>query len=120
MENTKIENTLVIESTDNLKKLIIDCVTVCLKAHDSHRANTSNLEEYINITEAAKVLSLSIHTIYGLVNKNILPYNKRGRRLYFSRVELTNWIKEGRRKTKVELEEYFQSRFKPKKELKNG
>ena len=71
MENTKIENTLVIESTDNLKKLIIDCVTVCLKAHDSHRANTSNLEEYINITEAAKVLSLSIHTIYGLVNKNI-------------------------------------------------
>ena len=28
MENTKIENTLVIESTDNLKKLIIDCVTI--------------------------------------------------------------------------------------------
>ncbi|MBK8604273.1 MAG: helix-turn-helix domain-containing protein [Saprospiraceae bacterium] len=90
---------------------MIECVTVCLKAHDSHKANTSNQEEYINISEAAKVLSLSIHTIYGLVNKNILPYNKRGRRLYFSRVELTNWIKEGRRKTKVELEEYFQNKF---------
>jgi len=109
-----VENTIVVTSTDTLKKLIIDCLTVCLEVHTTHKANSSNQEEYINITEAAKLLSLSIHTIYGLVNKNILPYNKRGRRLYFSKVELTNWIKEGRRKTKAELNEYVQNNFNKK------
>jgi hypothetical protein len=37
------------------------------------------------------------------VSKNSIPYSKKGKRLYFSKQELINWIKEGRQKTITEI-----------------
>lgn len=61
-------------------------------------------DQLLTIKQAAEFLKLSVPTIYGLVSKSQVPVNKKGKRLYFSKQELTEWIKEGRKKTASEIE----------------
>jgi excisionase family DNA binding protein len=56
-------------------------------------------EKPLNIDEAAKMLELSKTTIYGLVHHQLIPNYKTGKRLYFDRAELMEWVRSGRRKT---------------------
>jgi excisionase family DNA binding protein len=55
-------------------------------------------DDLLTIQQAASFLKLSVPTLYGLVSRSKLPVNKRGKRLYFSKHELTDWIKAGRKK----------------------
>lgn len=59
-------------------------------------------DELFTVADAAKFLSLSVPTIYGLIHKGELPVMKRSKRCYFSKVELINYLKQGRRKTVAE------------------
>ena len=59
----------------------------------------------LTLEQAASFLKLAKPTIYGLVQRKEIPAMKRGNRLYFSRQELTEWIKAGRKLTKAELEQ---------------
>jgi len=60
-------------------------------------------EDLLNIQQAGELLNLSIPTIYSKVSKKELPYSKRGKKLYFSREELTDFIKKGRVLTNSEI-----------------
>ena len=62
-----------------------------------------NKDELLNVEEASKLLNLSIPTIYSKVCKKEIPVNKKGKRIYFYRHELMNWIKSGRVKTYTEM-----------------
>lgn len=61
-------------------------------------------DQLLTIQQVATLLTLSVPTIYGLVNRSAIPYSKPGKRLYFSKQELTDWIKSGRKKTTAEIE----------------
>jgi excisionase family DNA binding protein len=61
-------------------------------------------ELLLTIQQAADLLNLSVPTIYGLVSRSDIPVSKRGRRLYFSKQELLEWVKAGRKKTNSEIE----------------
>lgn len=52
-------------------------------------------EKLMNIEEAAKFLNLTKPTIYSKVSKREIPFMKRGNRLYFSSIELMEYIKQG-------------------------
>ncbi len=56
-------------------------------------------EQFLTIKEAAKFLNLSVPTIYGFTQRAEIPVCKRGKRLYFSKLGLIEWIKQGRKKT---------------------
>lgn len=71
-------------------------------------------DELLTIQQAASFLKLSVPTLYGLVSRSAIPVNKRGKRLYFSRQELTEWIKAGRKKTTAETEAEAQSFIRTK------
>lgn len=60
-------------------------------------------DELLNITEAAKLLNLSVATIYSKVSRNEIPVCKKGKRLYFSKKELTDWVHSGKVYTNEEL-----------------
>lgn len=62
-------------------------------------------EQLLSIDEAAEFLRLAKPTLYSKVSKNELPYMKRGKRLYFSRTELMDYLKKGRIKSKEEIEQ---------------
>ncbi|WP_413998144.1 helix-turn-helix domain-containing protein [Flavobacterium sp. W1B] len=68
-------------------------------------------EELLTIKGASKLLNLSIATIYTKVCKNEIPVNKQGKRLYFYRVELLDWIKSGRIKTIAEIQQEVELKF---------
>lgn len=61
-------------------------------------------DQLLTIQQAAEFLKLSVPTVYGLVSRSELPVNKRGKRLYFSKQELTDWVKSGRKKTQAEIQ----------------
>ena len=65
--------------------------------------------DLLTIKQAADFITLSVPTIYGLVHRAEIPVNKRGKRLYFSKQELTAWIKAGRKKTNDEISKEAES-----------
>jgi len=68
----------------------------------SNRPQTE-ADELLTVQDAAIFLSLSVPTIYGLISKNELPVMKRSKRCYFSKIELINYLKQGRKKTVTEI-----------------
>jgi len=64
--------------------------------------NQPEQELPINITKAAEHINLAVPTLYSLVSRREIPFNKKGKRLYFLKSELTAWIRSGRRKTIAE------------------
>lgn len=66
---------------------------------------TKEDEELLTVEEAAQLLHVAIPTIYGLVNRRAIPFMKKSKRLYFSKKELTEWIRQSRRKTTDEIAE---------------
>ncbi len=60
-------------------------------------------DELMTVEQASAFLSLSVPTIYSKTSKRELPYMKRGKRLYFSREELTEYLKAGRKPTNAQL-----------------
>ena len=59
--------------------------------------------ELLDVKEASSFLSLSVSTIYTKVCRGEIPALKPGRRLYFDKNELVNWIKSCRKKSNEEL-----------------
>ncbi len=68
------------------------------------KAETPPPEQLLTVQELAKFLSLSVPTIYSKVSKGELPTMKRGKRLYFSRTELMDYLKAGRKKSNTDIE----------------
>ncbi|MBA4121185.1 MAG: helix-turn-helix domain-containing protein [Acidobacteria bacterium] len=52
---------------------------------------------------ASRITGKAVPTIYDLVHKRLIPHSKRGKDLYFSKSELLDWLKSGKRKTHSEL-----------------
>lgn len=70
----------------------------------SEQLATPPTEQLFIVQEAADFLHLSVPTIYSKVSRRELPALKRGKRLYFSRTDLMEYLKAGRKKTYAEIE----------------
>ena len=78
---------------------------------------TNSKKDLLTVQEAGDFLSLSVATIYSKVSRGELPVMKQGKRLYFSRAELLEFLKAGRRKTNAEIEAEATSYLKTNKKL---
>jgi excisionase family DNA binding protein len=61
--------------------------------------NQPETDQLLTVQQAAQFLTLATATIYSMVCRGEIPSSKRGKRLYFSKQELTAWVKSGRNKT---------------------
>lgn len=77
-------------------------------------------DELLTVQDTAKFLSLSVPTVYTLISKGDLPVMKRSKRCYFSKVELINYLKQGRKKTLAETKAEAENYLLNKKRLNNG
>ena len=83
----------------DLKKEVLELkALLLLKAEPQTESNNP-----INIKEVATLAGLTVPTLYGYVQRNEIPYNKKGNRLYFFKSDIIEWIKSGRQKTLKEL-----------------
>jgi len=83
----------------SIENLILD-----LKHQPTKVEPTDQPEQLLTIQEAAEFLNLSVATLYSKVSRNELPFMKRSKRLYFSRTELLEYLKDGRKKSNAEIE----------------
>lgn len=76
-----------------------------LKAVTTNNLTTEQPEHLLTVQEAAALLHLTVPTIYSKHSKGQLPgVCKRGKRLYFSKQSLIEWVKKGRKKSNAEIE----------------
>ena len=60
--------------------------------------------EYIGIDEASKHLGLSKNYLYSLVHKGKIPFYKpNGKKIYFNKLELNEWIAKSKVRTLDEM-----------------
>lgn len=62
------------------------------------------IETPIQLDEVVPITGLTKPTLYSYVQRNEIPYHKKGNRLYFFKSEIIDWIKTGKQKTIKELE----------------
>ena len=86
---------MLTKEVSELKRLLIE---------KQEQPTTEQPEQLLTVQEAAQFLNLRVPTIYSKVCKNELPFMKRGKRLYFSNIELMEHLKEGRKKSNEEIE----------------
>ena len=99
---------LIVTTSEELENLIQTCFR---KALIEQTGKTETFKtEFLNLKEAASFLNLASQTIYGLTSKRGIPFLKRGKKLYFKKSELENWINEGKHQSIDEI----------KKELEGG
>lgn len=58
----------------------------------------------MSIQEVAEYLDISVGTIYKKTSKREIPFIRKGKRLYFMKHEIDEWLLEGRNKTQEEIE----------------
>lgn len=91
----------------NIENLLLD-----LKHNSKEPISQREVEELLTVKQAAELLKLSVPTIYGYVQRAEIPVSKRGKRLYFSKQELLDWVKEGRKRTLSEIDHEANSRIR--------
>ena len=104
--------TMLTKEVSELKRLLIE---------KQEQTLTDQPEQLLTIDEVATLLHLTKPTVYSKVSKGELPVMKRGKRLYFSRTELLEYVKAGRKKSNAEIEqEAKEYLLNNKKWLNNG
>ena len=62
-------------------------------------------DQLLTVGQAADFLTLAKPTIYAMICRGELPNLKRGKRVYFQKADLLNYLKAGRRKSYQEIKE---------------
>ena len=78
---------------NNIETLLLD-----LKHKPKEQSEQPETDELLTVQDTAEFLRLSVPTVYALISKGELPVMKRSKRCYFSKVELINYLKQGRKK----------------------
>lgn len=91
---------------EDIKQLVL-----LLNKNNLKKDNWLNLDELINYLPEKPAKA----TVYTWVSNQLIPFHKKGKKLFFLESEIDNWLKEGRRKTALELEEQANSYIASKK-----
>ena len=92
---------LLLEKIDRLERAIEKLNT----SMNNNESSTNKNDEFMNIEQVATFVGLSKDTIYGLTHKKLIPHFKTGKKLYFNKAEIANWISSKRVKTNQEMEQ---------------
>ena len=63
---------------------------------------TLQKDQYLTIEELGKLIGYQKTSIYGLVQKNKIPYHKKGK-LFFLKSEIMEWLKSGKKATSTDI-----------------
>ncbi|KLT63809.1 helix-turn-helix domain-containing protein [Pedobacter sp. BMA] len=106
MENVSFENmpavvTEILKTVERLEVMIANLQKV-----------ETDETELLNVHEAAAFLKISVPAIYTKVSRREIPVSKPGRRLYFSKSKLIEWISASKLKTQNEMLKEAQLKMK--------
>jgi excisionase family DNA binding protein len=99
------ENHIVVTTPNELYCLIEKAVNTAVKQISIPKKIDDYPNEFLTVQEASTMLNLAVPTIYSMVCKRQIPFNKIDgqKKIYFSKSELNEWLRNGRKPTKSEI-----------------
>ena len=89
---------IIVQRLDSIEKLLNE-----LSKNANNSKPPKDTDEIMTVQQLSDYLTIARQTIYGKCSSKEIPYYKRGKRLYFKKSEINNWINNGIRYTKEEL-----------------
>jgi excisionase family DNA binding protein len=86
---------IILQKLDRIEKAIENIKTV-----NPVQVNNAPM----NVKEVSKYLNLSVSAIYKLTSTSEIPHYKSGKRLYFKKEDIDEWIFSNRIKTNADIE----------------
>ena len=97
-----MDNQVIIFNEILLDQLVVKLADRIAKSSQNQKSES---EELLDVSQTSQLIKLTKPTLYGLVHRNKIPFYKKGKKLYFYRSEILNWINSGKSTTKEDLEE---------------
>ena len=90
---------IIVTSVDQLEKVIEKVVRKIMSETISKTSSPAKAEvEIFSAKQAAEYLNIPQATLYFYTCKRMIPFFKKGKRVYFNKGELSGWIESGRKK----------------------
>ncbi|GAL65851.1 helix-turn-helix domain-containing protein [Jejuia pallidilutea] len=90
---------IINERLDRIEKLLQN-----IYATKDAKAKGVIIPEIMNVKEVANYLSITPSAIYKLTSTKEIPHSKRGKRLYFQKAEINDWIVKHKQYTNDDIE----------------
>jgi excisionase family DNA binding protein len=91
---------LIMEKLNSIEKLVLqrnqptsNVIRTEIKVHD-----------IMNLAQVCEYISVSKSNIYKFTSSRTIPHFKTGKRIYFKRLEIDEWLTKNKIKTKAEIE----------------
>lgn len=95
---------ITFENLPNEIRLLRDEVSQLSQFLRTKDSTSKELENPIEIQDAAKLIRVSVPTVYAYTSSNKIPFHKSGKKVLFFRSELLDWLKSYKNKTVTEIE----------------
>jgi excisionase family DNA binding protein len=96
---------LIVTTPEQLASLIDQSVRKALAEQSNTQGRQFQSHEYLSIEEASEYLHVPKNTLYNYCHHNVLVYHKRGKKNYFLKSDLDEWMASGRKKSAKEMEQ---------------
>jgi predicted DNA-binding transcriptional regulator AlpA len=84
-------------SKAEIQQLIESAVQKAIIQNASNKKTQT--DTFLDVDQAAAFIGIAKATLYGKCSEKLIPYFKKGKKLYFDQQELIEWLKTGKRKT---------------------
>src|SRR5699024_120650 len=96
---------IVTMEKDELVRAISKAVTVALKERKEIQSKDVEFEEIMQTDQLCRYLKIKKAAIYQLTTYKRIPYFKKGKRLFFKKNEIDEWLRNGRKASVAHVEE---------------
>ncbi len=104
--------TLTQFTTEDIRLLFREELQSYFKEQPIHNLPTKSI--ILSIDEVCEYAKISKSHCYKLTSQNLIPHSKKGKRLYFNKVEIDNWLLGNPIKTSSQIAEESKNYLKSK------
>lgn len=96
-------NIIISVSEEEFKDFLKQAIYSILKDLKFNTTQSESEQEIIDVKQAADFLHLKVSTLYEKTSDKTIPHFKKGKKLYFNKSELKEWVRIGKIKTNLEI-----------------
>lgn len=93
---------VIMEKLDRIERMVTR-----IRENQEIKETQETSKEIMNVQQVADYLSISKQTVYGMTCRMEVPFYKRGKKNYFKKSDIDEWLLATRRKTREDIEMKF-------------
>ena len=109
MPSIDIKQRVIDLTVEQLITVIMDTIP-----HQDTKSFTKVKPRLLSVREAAELLGYKVSTIYDKTHRRLIPFMKKGRKIWFREEELLAWADSGKKETMDEISKTLHLKVKRK------